>query len=108
MTTAQFIGMTPAIVAAACALFVAWRNGKWRETDEAKALIKRMGEVEGRVDKVEGRVGTLEDDISDLPTKADIARLEGELKTVGNDVRAANAGIDRIEGFFLAKGVGQS
>jgi hypothetical protein len=87
-----------AAISAACAMWVAIRTGRWRETDEAKALIKRVGDVEGRVRDCEIRM-------EDLPTRADLERLRGEVHAVRDGVQNANNGIDRIEAFFLARGV---
>lgn len=97
-TAFQIIAMGAALVSAACAVFVAWRGGRWRETEEAQALLKRMSDAESRISACEIR-------IEDLPTRADIARLEAEIKGVGQQVGAANAGIDRLEGYFLQRGV---
>jgi hypothetical protein len=97
-TAFQIITMLAALASAACTFFVAWRAGRWRETEEAKALLKRMGEAENRISACEIRM-------EDLPTQADIARLESEIKGVGTQVGAANAGIDRLEGYFLQRGV---
>ena len=94
----QIIAATIAAISALTAVYVARRNGQWRETDDAKALLQRVTDVEGRVQAVEIRM-------EDLPTREDIAELRGEVKAVGRDVAAANSGIDRIENFFLAKGV---
>jgi septation ring formation regulator EzrA len=69
---------------------------------EAEAAID---DHETRLTRAEKDVEALRDDIAKLPTKADLARLEGEVKAVLKQVERAGAGIERIEGFFLAKGV---
>lgn len=69
------------------------------------SAANRLDAVEDRVLTVEGRTDGIAADIAELPTKADIARLEGEIKYVGGAVEAAAGGISRIEGFFLQRGV---
>lgn len=58
-----------------------------------------------RLTKLDARMEHVEGEVQKLPTKADIERLQGAVNSVGQEVEAANAGIKRIEGFFLAKGV---
>lgn len=86
--------MACAAMSAACAVFVAMRAGKWRETDEAKALIKRVGEVETRVKACEIHM-------EDLPTRADIAKLQGELHAVREIGTRTERAVERIEGFMM-------
>lgn len=53
----------------------------------------------------EASIGEIRADIQDLPTKADVARIEGEVKGVSNQVGVAIGGIQRLEGYFLREGV---
>lgn len=81
------------------------------ETRLAAAIREQETRVDGHHDRIgeaEHSIREIRDDISNLPTKADLARVEGEIRSVGNEVGAANRGITRIEGFFLAKGVERS
>jgi hypothetical protein len=78
----------------------------------AAKLAARDEEIERKVDEQQVRLTRTElglaeavRDIEHLPTKADLARIEGEVKSVAREVGAVNAGVQRIEGFFLAKGV---
>lgn len=100
-------------------LWICWslRQLAHREVKrEVEAAETRMDacftDLDGRVDGHHDRIGQAEhsireirDDISGLPTKADLEKLGGEIRSVGVEVTAANSGIKRIEGFFLAKGV---
>lgn len=72
---------------------------------EAEAAID---DHETRITRAEKDVEALRADIAALPTKADLARVEGEVKAILKQVERAGAGIERIEGFFLAKGVERS
>jgi hypothetical protein len=76
---------------------------KLQAKDDLHSLT--LAEHDGRLDKLDGQVDEIRKDILDLPTKADIATLTGEIRTVGAGVTAAQNGIERIEGFFLARGV---
>jgi hypothetical protein len=51
------------------------------------------------------RLDGVEDDIPSLPTKADIAALSGRIDGLSHQITTVNAGVDRIEGYFLERGV---
>lgn len=84
--------------------------------DEAVRELKRVDdEAEAAIDDHENRITILtkdveaiRDDIAALPTKADLERVSGKVDMVGAKVDGTRAGIERIEGYFLAKGVGQA
>lgn len=102
----QWIPIGCAVISCSCAVFVAWRSGNWRESDEAQKLMARVGAVEGRVGKAESRLEAFEEKIEGLPTAADVARVEGQVETVKEMVRAAAAGVERIESFMMTGRVG--
>lgn len=113
------IGTFVAVGANGFMLWVAWTLRQFAKTEverivkEAVAALRQsdaatdlaLDGVESRVTKVEGAVEALRGDIADLPTKADLARVEGEIKVVGQAVDAAANGIGRLEGYFLTRGV---
>ena len=74
-----------------------------RRKDEE--ICDEVDDHDTKITKLEGRVEHIEDDIAELPTKADIARLEGDVKEVGSAVRAVQSGVGRLEGYFLNRGV---
>lgn len=76
-----------------------------KQTLVTNRLDERADAHHDRIVVAEGHIKELRDDITNLPTKADIASLAGEVKKVGGEVVAANAGIQRLEGFFLKRGV---
>lgn len=90
-----------AISACACLLAAASfvRTGRWRDTDEAKALAASIADMERRI-------SIIENEIEDLPTKADIRGLEERITAVAGLVRHTQEGINRIEGYFLQIGIG--
>ncbi|MCX7586554.1 hypothetical protein [Phenylobacterium sp. 58.2.17] len=72
------------------------------------SVDKLADKVSGQHDQIqrhEGRLDGLDDDIAQLPTKADLARVEGEIGKVGDKVGQALGGIGRLEGYFLKEGV---
>lgn len=112
-----------------CSLWVAWSLRQMAKNeiervvaiavkalqDRDAAISAEVKEVEGDLDeldtavtKLSGRVEGIEHDIAQLPTKADIRGLEEQVKAVDGNVAQAQRGIDRIEGYFLQRGVGAS
>jgi hypothetical protein len=73
-----------------------------RVDDEAEVILD---DHETRITVLTKDVEAIRADIADLPTKADLAKVEGKVDTVSAKLDGTRAGIDRIEGFFLAKGV---
>ncbi|MFN3513444.1 MAG: hypothetical protein ACK41C_10385 [Phenylobacterium sp.] len=69
------------------------------------ALDERVDGHQNRLTIAESQIQEIRSDIQDLPTKADLERVSGEVRGVSKGVDAANAGIQRLEGFFLARGV---
>lgn len=95
--------------------WAAWSLRQVAKDEIAKLASKLQGEdakladvIDGhdtRLTQLDGRIGHVEGEIQKLPTKADIERLAGEVNKVGAEVGTVHAGVKRIEGFFLAKGV---
>lgn len=113
------------VMSAGCAVFVAWRASRWRESDEAKAIALRLDAVEKAAEKARdlprlvdeqdtaitklvGRVSTIEHDITELPTKADIRGLDEQLKGLAREQGLTHASVSRIENLFIQRGVGAS
>jgi hypothetical protein len=69
------------------------------------AAAGKIDAIDTRVTVVEEAVKEIRHDIADLPTKADIARVEGKIDTAVATGTQTAAGVGRLEGFFLAKGV---
>lgn len=58
-----------------------------------------------RVDRVESRLDSLEPQIKDLPTKADMATVEGKISRVCEIADRTEKSCNRIEGYFIALGM---
>ncbi len=99
----QMITAACALVAAACAIVAAIRAGKWRESDAAKAIVTRVDRLENRADLTEQKVAAIETDLAQLPTKADLTRLEGEINKVEAIAERTERGVRRIEDFFMER-----
>lgn len=121
------VPITCSVLSASCAVFVAWRASRWRESDEAKAITGRIDvveklttkheskltgmpaqvdEMDTAVTKLTGRVDAIEHEIQKLPTKADIRGLEEEVKGLAREQGLTRAGVDRIENHFIQRGIG--
>mgnify|MGYP001610557456 CR=1 FL=1 len=74
------------------------RAGRWKDGEDARHLI-------GRVGVVEGDVTTLKAQMQNVATKADVAGITASLNALGADIRAAERGVDRIEGLLMKERV---
>ena len=77
-------------------------------TKTGEEIAEEVDDHGDRILKVEVRVDALADDIAQLPTKADLARVEGEMKGMAMTASATKSAVDRIEGYFLERGVGRT
>ncbi len=89
-----------AIVAAGCAVWNTSRTARWRDTDEGRA-------VTGKIEALSGRVGIIEAAQKTMPTQASVAALTADVQSVKGSVKDVQRGIDRIEGHFIKKGIGE-
>ena len=70
-----------------------------------KAQAAKVEGHERRLDRAEGQIQEIRSDIEALPTKADFATLVGEIKVANAEIRAVGAGVDRLEGYLMERGV---
>ena len=96
----QFASLVAAVIAVICALYVAARAGKWRETDEAKNLIGRLGTVESKITTLEVRLDA-------MPTKADLSALQSDVRAISREVGKVEDGVNRIEDWLVQRGLGK-
>lgn len=70
------------------------RAGRWKDSEDAATLIKRVGQCEGDI-------AGLKAGMDHVATKADVASLKAELRGQGNDIRSIERGVERIEGYMM-------
>lgn len=74
--------------------------------DAARASLEAADrDLDSRLDGLAGRATVVETRLEQIPTRADLARIEGEISRVGASVEAAAHGVQRLESYFLARGV---
>lgn len=86
-----------ALVSCGIALFVAIRQGAWRNTDDAKALYGRVGALESRASLLESKLG-------ELPTKSDVTAISEKVGALQNAMDKTERGVERIESFLMERG----
>lgn len=109
-----FLKYWPLLAAAlqVLALWVMWSMRQFaaneiRKSEEASKARDSVldDKIDGhnvRITALAGRVDAVEDDIGNLPTKADLARVEGEVKVVLAQVENVAAGVRRLEDYAMA------
>ena len=76
------------------------RAERWKESDDAKELIRRVGAVENDVQGVKARM-------ENVATKADVARLTAEIsgfeRHMTQQFQGVDQGVQRIESYLINK-----
>ncbi len=91
-------------ISCAIAAWTAVRAGRWRDSEAAKALVERISGVERTTGLHEQRLGQIEEDILGLPTKADFARLEGEIVSTCRIADRTEQAVLRLEDYMMKAG----
>lgn len=99
-----YLSVLISLVAVAIALVVAIRAGQWRDSEAAKALLGRISAVENATGLHAQRLEQIEEDISTLPTKADFARLEGEIVSTCRIADRTEKAVLRLEDYMIKGG----
>lgn len=92
------------VVATSIAAWVAVRAARWRNAEGHAALVNRVGKLESDAKLTERRLEEIEEDVRNLPTKADFARLEGEVKTTCKIGERVEVAVLRLEDYWLKGG----
>jgi polyhydroxyalkanoate synthesis regulator phasin len=109
----QMITTACALIACACAIWVARRAGDWRQSDEAKKLVGRVDVLETKVASVENKVkelptqaqvAGLNERINGLATKAEMAAVQSDVRSLVREVGKIDSGVTRIEAFLMEHG----
>jgi len=70
------------------------RAGRWKDGEDAKALINR-------VSANEGDISTLKAQMLNVATKADVASLTAKVEGVEHQAKTIERGVERIEGHLM-------
>lgn len=93
----QIASVLSGVVGISCAIYVAVRTGRWRESDEAKSMINRITAVEQKVATVETR-------LMNMPTLADLEGLKSEVRSIAREVGKVDDSVTRIETWLMERG----
>lgn len=96
-----YFSLAIAVIACGISTWTAVRAGRWRDSEAAKALVDRIVSVETTTGLHAQRIDQLEEDIKDLPTKADFARLEGEVNTTCRIADRTEKAVLRLEDWWV-------
>lgn len=96
-----YLALLVSVVACTISAWTAIRAGKWRDSEAAKALVERIAGVESRVGLHAQRLEQIELDIAGLPTKADFARLEGEIASTCRIADRTEQAVLRLEDYMM-------
>lgn len=96
-----YFSLAIAVIACGLSAWTAVRAGRWRDSDAAKALDARLVKVESDTGLHAQKIGQIEEDIAALPTKADFARLEGEVNTTCRIADRTEKAVLRLEDWWV-------
>lgn len=91
------ISVLSGIVALLCAIYVAQRASRWRDSDDVKLLLGRVGTVEGKVNTIEAR-------LENMATKTDVAAVQSDVRAIGREVGKVDDSVTRIETWLMERG----
>jgi hypothetical protein len=115
------------LIVTAIAAIAAWaafvRAGRWRDSDDGKAVKEDIHTIKNELAKINGRLSRAEEVDKGLPTlvdrvtrvetamesvatTADFRELSAEVDGIAREVKSTLAGVSRIEG-WLVEGRGQ-
>lgn len=106
-----------AFAAAACAVYVAMRDSRWRKNGLAKRLedgvrdalkmaefwhdTPQANQMKDDIDRHDRELTEHRTKLTNVATKADIVRVEGLVRETEASAKAAAQGVDRIEGILI-------
>ena len=104
------------LVNVGCAVYVARRTLRWRESDEAKAFVLRVQAIEAKVGgiderglstrlgEVEDKVIAIEARLESMATKADVDSLKSDVRHMSRELEKIDSGVTRIESWLMERG----
>lgn len=96
-----YLALLVSVIACFISGWVAIRAGRWRDSEAAKLIVDRIIEVERTSGLHAQRLEQIEDDIATLPTKADFARLEGEIVSTCRIADRTEKAVLRLEDYMM-------
>lgn len=97
MTLAEFLSLVALGIGALNALLLMLtfiRAGRWKDGEDARALITRVGSCETDITSMKAELRT-------VATKADVAALSEKVSGVESHARSIERGVERIEGHLM-------
>lgn len=91
------ISALSAFIAVFCALYVAWRAGNWRNSDERKAMFSRLSAIENDVLAMKTR-------FEQVATRSDVEALKSQVTALDRNISKLDSAVDRIEAFLMERG----
>ncbi len=95
--------MALAISAIACAtsIWTAVRSASWRNSEAHAALVRKVGEIDREQGLLKQRLLRIEQEIDDLPTREDIARVEGKIDGNSNITLRVEQAVIRLQDAWI-------
>lgn len=90
----QYLTLAVAIGALLTSVYVAIRAGRWRESDGARKMAADIADIDSRLITVEANM-------ANVATKADITGLQAEVRGIETQIRGVDAAVSRIEGHLM-------
>jgi hypothetical protein len=92
----QVLSVAAAWVSLGCAIWIAVRAARWRNSDEAKTLSLRLTAAETEIVGIKVRVDS-------MPTKSDVEGVRSDLRAMAREIGKVDDAVVRIEQFLLSR-----
>lgn len=99
-----YAALAVSVIACAISAWTAIRAGRWRNSEAHAALVGKVDRIDREQGRLKDRVKVIEDDLAALPTKADMARLEGEIIKVCAIADRTELAVNRLQEFLMKDG----
>lgn len=92
----RFVSALAALISVMCAVYVAYRAGMWRKSDNSR-------ELQGRIGTLENRLGGMEQRLADVPTRADFERVSSDVRAMTRELNKIDDSVVRIESWLMGR-----
>ena len=119
LSPGEAFGAVCTAISTFCAVYVAWRDARWRKNGLAKQLEGRIDAAHAKADRwhesepakaIQATLKThseklivLTGAVENAATKEELAKLKGSVERAAQSAEQAAAGVDRIEALLLKK-----